>query len=145
MKIETQLVIRKTAIIIYLLQLKTKKLQDKVLKSHDFWQFHQRLHAEYAVIAWKTNVVRALRKSICYVHPTLLSSLLCPTLKHNPDRKPVANFKSEKTLAASETAYYSVGTAFKFKLTTWPLEKYVLYTMNVKSKNVSVASIYSHS
>lgn len=35
------------------------------------------------------------------------------------------------TSAVHEIAYYSACTAFKFKCTTWPLEKYVQYSMKV--------------
>lgn len=38
-------------------------------------------------------------------------------------------------VAASKIAYYSVCSAFDFKYTTQPLEKYVAYSMNVSGMN----------
>ncbi len=61
-----------TASVIYLLYSKTAfwtQPRETMTKSCDISQLRQGLRGECSVIAWKANVVRALRKSLCYFYP----------------------------------------------------------------------------
>ncbi len=42
------------------------------------WQRRQLLHAEHAVMAWNANIIRSLRKLLCYFRTALLSPRLSP-------------------------------------------------------------------
>ena len=47
--------------------------------SRAIWQFHQWLSIEGTVITLNANVVRSLRKLLCYFRPALLSPWFSPS------------------------------------------------------------------